>query len=67
MLFRSIVYEDNKYYIIIEFVKGKKRYSKRDLYFGPILLKTKDELFKNYYSNVKCEKELIIKKILNYN
>ena len=61
----KIIYEYKKYYIVIEFVKGIKRYTKKELYFGPILLKNKDELFKNYYSNIKFKKESIAKKIEN--
>ena len=50
----EIILEDNKKtYIIIKFVKGKKKYSKKELYFGPILLNKKDKLFKEY-----CNKEL---------
>lgn len=45
----EIIVEDNKKtYIIIKFVKGKKRYTKQELYFGPILLETKNETFKKY-------------------
>ena len=46
-----IVYEGNKYYIVIEFLKGKKVYSLKELYFGPILLKNKDDFFYNYYNS----------------
>ena len=31
----QIVYSDKKYYIIIDFLKGKKEYSEKELYFGP--------------------------------
>lgn len=42
----EVIIEDNKKtYIIIKFIKGKKKYTKRELYFGPILLKRKDKLF----------------------
>lgn len=38
--------EDNKIiYTIISFKKGKKRYSKKELYFGPYLLKENSTLF----------------------
>ena len=47
-----IVKDNKKTYIIIKFVKGRKRYNKKELYFGPILLKKKDLLFKEYYG---CE------------
>ena len=42
------VKENNIIYTIIKFVKGKKRYSKKELYFGPILLKKNNKLFKEY-------------------
>ncbi len=42
----ELIIEDNKkIYTIIKFIKGKKRYTKKELYFGPILLKKKDKLF----------------------
>ena len=36
-------------YTIIYFSKGRKFYSKKKLYFGPILLEKKDNLFKEKY------------------
>lgn len=59
----KIVYEDGKYYIIIEFSKGKKEYTKKEQYFGPILLNNKDEMFKMYYNFLKNEKEYILKNL----
>lgn len=42
----EIILEDNKkIYTIIKFIKGKKKYTQKELYFGPILLKKKDKLF----------------------
>ena len=42
----EIMVEDNKkIYTIIKLVKGKKKYTKKELYFGPILLQRKDNLF----------------------
>jgi tRNA (adenine22-N1)-methyltransferase len=44
--------EDNDItYTIISFNKGHKRYSYKDLYFGPILLKEKSNTFIKYYTN----------------
>ena len=40
-------------YTVIVFMKGRKRYSRKELYFGPLLLKKKDSLFIE-----KCEVEL---------
>lgn len=58
----KIVYEDNKYYIIIEFLKGIKKYNKKELYLGPILLRNKDELFYKYYEETRNKKEYILEK-----
>ena len=45
----EIIVEDNKKtYIVIKLIKGKKRYTKKELYFGPILLKKQDKKFKEY-------------------
>ena len=42
----EIILEDNKkIYVIIKFIKGNKKYTKKEIYFGPILLKKKDKLF----------------------
>ncbi len=45
----EIIIEDNKkIYTIIKFIKGKKHYTKKELYFGPILLKKNSTLFQKY-------------------
>ena len=49
----ELVNDNNKIYTIIKYEKGYKRYNKRELYFGPILLKKNSELFKE-----KNKKEL---------
>lgn len=48
-------------YQIIRFVKGKKRYSKKELYFGPVLLKNKNTLFYEYYTKELASKHIISK------
>ncbi len=55
----KIVFEDKKYYIIIEFIKGKKKYSNKDMYFGPILLNNKNQLFYDYFESIKAKKNKI--------
>ena len=45
----EIIIDNNKTYIIIKFIKGKKIYNKKELYFGPILLNKKSNIFINYY------------------
>ena len=45
----EIMVEDNKkIYTIIKFIKGNKKYTKKELYFGPILLNKQNEVFKKY-------------------
>ena len=45
----DIVYDKNHYYEIIVLEKGNSNYSDKELYFGPILLKKKSEVFINKY------------------
>ena len=57
----ELVLDKNIIYTVIVFKKGKKRYSYRELYLGPILLNKNSELFRK-----KCDKELkTITMILN--
>ena len=44
----DIVLENNKFYPIIVFEKGTKKYKKYELKYGPILLKSNNEVFKKY-------------------
>lgn len=58
----EIILEDNKKtYIIIKFIKGKKKYSKKELYFGPMLLNKKDNLFKEYYNKELSKLNIYLK------
>ena len=50
-------------YTIICFTKGRKYYSKKKLYFGPILLNNKDDLFKEKYTS-ELEKLKILYKLI---
>ncbi len=59
----KIVYSDKKYYLIIDFVKGYKKYTNKELYFGPYLLKHKDSMFYEYYGNIKDKKVSVIDSI----
>lgn len=65
--YETVIYDEEKYYIIIEFIKGKEDYRDKELYFGPILLKNKDENFYKYYQNIKNVKEMIVKSLPNDN
>ena len=53
--------KDKYIYNILVFTKGRKRYSQRDYTFGPVLLKRKDELFKEYYKRDLDSKKIILK------
>ena len=72
----EILVEDNDIiYVVIKFVKGNKKYTKKELYFGPVLLKNKNELFykmikigikKNDEIIKRLPKRKILKKIKLY-
>ena len=58
----EMLIEDNKkIYTIIKFAKGKKKYSKKELFFGPILLKKNDNLFKKNNKKELEKIELLLK------
>lgn len=63
----KIVYEDDVYYEIIKAVKGERenRYSKEELYFGPILLANKSDEFKAKWIKYKEYLNKVIKQINN--
>lgn len=56
----ALIKENNIIYVIIKFKKGKRRYSNKQLYFGPILLKNKDTLFKELISKDINKNKLIL-------
>lgn len=62
----KIVKDKDKIYIIIKFIKGKRKYSRRELYFGPILLKENSKLFQEY-QHKELEKLLLLQKIIPKN
>ena len=58
----EIMLEDNKKtYTIIKFIKGKKKYTKKELYFGPILLKEKSPVFISYNEKELSKLEIFLK------
>lgn len=68
----KLVKENNIIYTVISFKKGYKRYTKKEIEFGSVLLKNKNELFnelimnkinKNNYVINKLPKNKLIKKI----
>lgn len=48
-------------YQIIIFKKGKCHLSKKETFFGPILLKKKDKLFLEYYNRELLQRNIILK------
>lgn len=58
-----IIEDNNKIYIIIKFIKGKTKYTKKELYFGPLLLKTNTDIFKKY-TNKQFQKLQLLLKLL---
>ena len=44
----AIVEDNKKIYIVIKFIKGRRKYTKKELYFGPILLSTQSLVFQKY-------------------
>ena len=68
----KLVKENNIIYTVISFKKGYKSYTKKEIGFGPVLLRNKDELFneliinrinKNNYIINKLPKNKLIKKM----
>ena len=53
--------KDGKYiYQIIKFKKGRRHYSKKELFFGPILLIKKNRLFKDYFTRELNSRKIMI-------
>ncbi len=56
-----IVLDNKKTYIIIKYIKGRQKYTKKELYFGPILLKNNSKLFQEYNKKELSKLEMILK------
>lgn len=53
--------KDKKFiYQIIKLKKGKRHYSKKEYFFGPVLLQKKGTLFEEYYKREKLSREILI-------
>lgn len=59
----EVLVKDKYVYNVIVFKKGRKFYSKKDYFFGPILLKNKNKLFNEYYGR-ELDNSVIIRKLL---
>ncbi len=62
-----ILKEKGIYYEIISFKRGNKRYTDKEIFYGPILLKNKSQIFKEKYIVRNKKIDEIIKKIDNKN
>ena len=47
----QLLKEKNKTYLIVRFKRGKVKYTKEELFFGPVLLKEKSETFVKKWTN----------------
>ena len=57
----EVMVKDKKFiYQIIKFKRGKKRYSKKEYFMGPIFLKKKGILFEEYYKREVKSREILI-------
>ena len=66
ILDESIVLDNKKTYIIIKFIKGHQKYTQKELYFGPILLKKNSKLFQEH-NKIELEKLKILLNLLPKN
>ena len=56
-----MVLDNKKIYTIIKYVKGKQKYNKKELYFGPVLLKNNSKLFQEYNKKELAKLEMKLK------
>lgn len=53
--------KDKKFiYQVIKLKRGKRHYSRREYFFGPVLLQKKGTLFEEYYKREKLSREILI-------
>lgn len=66
MIDDEVMVKDKKFiYQIIKFKKGRKKYSRKEYFFGPVFLKKKDKLFKEYYERELKSREILINVLPN--
>lgn len=59
----KVAMENYKFYTVIKFVKGKKRYTAKECYLGPILMNDQSYNVFRYYESLLFENDNILKKI----
>ena len=57
----ELVKEGKFIYQILIFKKGKRKYSRKEYFFGPVLLEKKGKLFDEYYKRELASREILIK------
>lgn len=61
MIDDEVLVKEKKFiYQIIKFKRGKKHYSKKEYFFGPINLEKKDKLFYEYFQREVKSREILI-------
>lgn len=60
----NIIYE-KKFYIVIKFVREKFKYNKKELLYGPVLLRKNSKVFVKYLNEKKEHLEMLFKTIPN--
>ena len=62
----DVMVKEKKFiYQIIKFTKGKKKYTKKEYFFGPVFLKKKDKLFKEYFERELKSREILLEVLPN--
>jgi len=61
----SVIKDKNIFYTNIVFIKGKKRYTNKELRLGPYLLKNKNKLFYEYIKDLIKKDKVLLKIIPN--
>lgn len=62
----ELVKDNDIIYNVIEFNLGKEKYSYEEIYFGPMILKNKNELFYEYYSKKLLKYENLLLQLPSY-
>ncbi len=57
----ELVKEGKFIYQILIFKKGKRKYSRKEYFFGPVLLEKKGKLFHEYYKRELVSRKILIK------
>ncbi len=61
----KLIKENKIIYTIIKFMKGHKKYSAKQIYYGPIILKNKNELFNELLNDMILKNKNIINSLPN--